>query len=157
MRKKSVPGDVLWVLYAAGIVLLLWGGGCAKPSVTKVQQVCFKHQCVDTVIVHKKEDTEKGLMFQESLAENAGMLFLFPKDDRHNFWMKNMRFPIDILWLNGSRKITYIAHDVPPCDTDPCPTYGPALPTRYVLEVPAGFCAKNLIKSGDNVEFRVQE
>lgn len=95
----------------------------------------------------------QGLMFRESLAPHHGMLFLFPKPSVEAFWMKNCNFPIDIVWMDAARRVIYIHAHTPPCPADPCPTYGPARPSLYVLEIPDGTAAKERITSGDVIRF----
>lgn len=71
----------------------------------------------------KPEEKSRGLMFRESLEEGRGMLFIFEREGYHAFWMKNVRFPIDILWLDESFTVVHIAASVPPCSAEPCPSY----------------------------------
>ena len=54
-------------------------------------------------------------MFRESLNENSGMLFIFPKEDFHNFWMKNTLIPLDIIWINSAKEIVFIENNAQPC------------------------------------------
>jgi uncharacterized membrane protein (UPF0127 family) len=60
--------------------------------------------------------------------------------------MKNMKFAIDILWLDENKKIVHVSSNVPPCVTDPCPVYNPGMPARYVLEIPAGDAKRYALK-----------
>ncbi|MBI5252912.1 MAG: DUF192 domain-containing protein, partial [Euryarchaeota archaeon] len=52
-------------------------------------------------------------------------------------WMKNMLFPLDIIWLDSDLKVVHIEHDIPPCKEESCPIYLPSSPARYILEVNA--------------------
>jgi len=94
---------------------------------------------------------ERGLMFRESLPPNEGMLFVFEQTGVYPFWMKNTLIPLDIIWLDEDWRIVSIAAAVPPCRADPCPTYPPAGPARYVVEVNAGFTRTHGIVRGDRV------
>jgi uncharacterized membrane protein (UPF0127 family) len=96
---------------------------------------------------------QTGLKNKENLQENTGMLFIFEAEDSHPFWMRNMSFPIDIIWINANLKIVDITSEALPCRDEPCPTYTPSAPVKYVLEVPAGFAQKNLIETGQNIIF----
>src|SRR5262245_10179192 len=60
------------------------------------------------------EDRAMGLMFRPSLAADRGMLFVFEEAAFHGIWMKNCKFPIDILWLDDQRKVVHLAENVPP-------------------------------------------
>ncbi|KKR48678.1 MAG: hypothetical protein UT86_C0003G0007 [Candidatus Magasanikbacteria bacterium GW2011_GWC2_40_17] len=94
---------------------------------------------------------QKGLSGRKSLAENQGMLFVFPLASRRAFWMKDMNFSIDIIWINEG-KIVDIAPNLKPSMLDPLPVYSPRLPANLVLEVAAGFSQKNELKIGDSLE-----
>ena len=91
-------------------------------------------------------------MFRERLAPHEGMFFIFERDTRHGIWMKNMKFPIDILWIDRNKIIVGIKKNAPACGA-PCPTYSAYHSAQYVLEVNAGFVDTNQIKVGDPVEF----
>ena len=88
-------------------------------------------------VMVKDEDRAMGLMFRPSLAEDRGMLFLFEEEDFHGIWMKNCKFPIDILWLDAGRKVVHLAEGVPPCKAEPCPVYKPLRRAAYVVELNA--------------------
>ncbi|RLE03514.1 MAG: hypothetical protein DRJ11_04065 [Candidatus Aminicenantes bacterium] len=105
-------------------------------------------------------ERQRGLMFREELAANEGMLFIFEEDGLYSFWMKNMKFPLDILWLDKNKKIVHIEENVPPCQAEPCPSYTPSLPARYVLELKAGSVKSHSLQLFQQVEFilpRVKE
>lgn len=99
------------------------------------------------------EDRQQGLMFREGIQENQGMLFVFEDEDIHAFWMKNMRFAIDILWLDRDKRIVHIEQNVPPCAQDPCPSYPSSAPAKYVLELKSGMAQKHGLRPSDRFEF----
>jgi len=99
------------------------------------------------------EERQQGLMFREKIAEDQGMLFIFDDEEIHSFWMKNMRFSIDILWLDRQRRIVHLEHRVPPCAADPCPSYTPAQPASFVLELQSGAAEKHGLKLYDRLDF----
>ena len=70
--------------------------------------------------------------------------------------MKETLIPLDMIWMDYARRVVFIAADVPPCKSDPCPTYTPPRDALYVLEVNAGYTQKNSIKVGDAAEFRIE-
>ena len=105
-------------------------------------------------VVSDPESRARGLMYRPSLAENRGMLFLFPAPDVHSFWMKDTLIPLDMIWLDTERRIIAIERDVPPCQADPCPSYGPSVEALYVLELAAGQAAAHRLERGDILEFR---
>jgi uncharacterized membrane protein (UPF0127 family) len=99
------------------------------------------------------EERAQGLMFREKINEDQAMLFYFEEEDIHSFWMKNMRFAIDILWLDSQKRIVHLENRVPPCSQDPCPSYTPSAAASYVLEVQAGFAEKHGLRLYDRIEF----
>jgi uncharacterized membrane protein (UPF0127 family) len=92
-----------------------------------------------------------GLSGRDSLAPDHGMLFVFEKPDRYGFWMKEMNFSIDIIWIDASKKIVHIEERVSP-ESYP-KIYIPDAQALFVLEVPAGFVTENKIRVGDEVKF----
>lgn len=100
-------------------------------------------------------DTEgaraRGLGGRPGLAPDEGMLFVFPADGEYAFWMKNMRFSIDILWISSDGKVVYMLEDVSP-DTYP-QSFRPDVPARYVLELPAGYAKEYTVQVGDVAQF----
>jgi len=109
---------------------------------------------VKAEIADTPEARAKGLMFRDSLPADKGMLFIFQQAAPHRFWMKNCKFPIDIIWMNDSKEIIYLSENTPPCQSDPCPPYGPMSgKALYVLEVVSGFAQKEKLKPGMKVQF----
>ncbi|MGH9462354.1 MAG: DUF192 domain-containing protein, partial [Vicinamibacteria bacterium] len=89
------------------------------------------------------------------LPANRGMLFVFPEPSFHDFWMKNCRFPIDIIWLSAEKRIVHIERAVPPCNEDPCPTYGSLRKAQYVIEVVAELSSREKLRLGDPIQFEL--
>lgn len=98
----------------------------------------------------------KGLSDRQNLSENSGMLFIFPKSDYYYFWMKQMNFPLDFLWINGN-KIVDISKNIPPPETglSQLPTFTSKSPADKVLEINAGLVTKWNIKTGDEVKYNL--
>jgi uncharacterized membrane protein (UPF0127 family) len=81
------------------------------------------------------------------------MLFVFDVEDYYSFWMKNTLIGLDMIWLDKGKRIVHIERDVPPCKTDPCPSYTPKRPGSYVLELKAGSADRLNLKLFDKLEF----
>lgn len=92
-----------------------------------------------------------GLMYRESLAADAGMLFVFGDERVRSFWMKNTLIPLDMLFVAADLTIVDIVEGALPCEADPCPLYTSSAPARYGLEVNAGFVRDHGIRVGDAV------
>ncbi len=92
-----------------------------------------------------------GLMFRDSLPENHGMLFIFPREAPRSFWMKNTRIPLDILYFDRDLKLVSVTADARPCRTRACPGYPSAGPAQYVLELNAGKASELGVVPGDSL------
>lgn len=105
-----------------------------------------------TEIVSDPASRTQGLSGRAGLSENGGMLFLFPEPGIYSFWMKDMQFPIDILWIENG-KVVFIAEDVrPPRDSQEFPTVvSPHQAADMVLEVSAGSVQRFGITVGASV------
>lgn len=102
-------------------------------------------------------ERRQGLSGRPYLAADAGMLFVFDDAQVRNFWMKEMRFPLDIIWIDGQCRLIGWAADVPTPPPgggdDAIPRVQSPSPARYVLEVNAGEAARAGMAAGDLVEF----
>ena len=99
----------------------------------------IKVEIVDTV-----ESRALGLSGREELKDGNGMLFVFDDVGKYNFWMKNMNFPIDIIWLGEDERVIYIKK-MYHAETYPN-TFGGDEYSKYVLEVPAFLHKKIILK-----------
>ncbi|MBD1910966.1 MULTISPECIES: DUF192 domain-containing protein [unclassified Leptolyngbya] len=96
-----------------------------------------------------------GLMYRPSLEDNRGMLFPFRYQRVVQFWMKNCLIPLDMVFLrNGTVQAVVTA---PPCEDEPCPTYGPSTAVDSVIELRGGRAQEVGITPGDRVEIRFLE
>jgi uncharacterized membrane protein (UPF0127 family) len=79
----------------------------------------------------------RGLMGRRQVPEGTGMVFLYPADVTEAFWMKNTLVPLSIAFVAADGRVVSVA-EMAPCRADPCPTYPPAGPYRYAVELAAG-------------------
>ena len=104
------------------------------------------------------QSIEQGLGGRDRLLFAQGMLFILPRRTIPSFWMKNMRFPIDIVWIDD-QKVVDVHKDVvdPTIDTpdEELPLFRPSSAVTYVLELPAGEIERRQIHVGDIVRIRV--
>ena len=148
-------------------VLLLLALGCTQPAApppaaqtatAPAPRVIFPDGYAVTVEIASDDDTrQQGLMFRDHLADDRGMIFFFPQTGEFPFWMKNTLIPLDMIWIDEGLHIAHVAHDVPPCKADPCPSYPPDAPAKYVLEVAAGVAARHHLKNADALRFERME
>lgn len=97
----------------------------------------------------------QGLSGRDRLAENQGMFFVFPVSAIYPFWMKDVKFPIDIVWIRGDKVIGVADKAAVPTGAT-FPMYSPPGLIDKVLEVDAGVAAKLGIKEGSTIEFNIQ-
>ena len=104
-------------------------------------------QEISVSVADTANERTQGLSGRESLESNEGMLFMFPEEGMYSFWMKDMRFSIDMLWISSQGDVVHLEHGVSPASY---PTaFSSSVPAQYVLEVPAGFSNTHGIKIGD--------
>ncbi|MEI8130305.1 MAG: DUF192 domain-containing protein [bacterium] len=92
-----------------------------------------------------------GLSFSKPLGLDEGMIFEFPNPMPVSFWMKDMRYPLDIIWISTDKKVVGYVENFQPNSYPK--TVSPKVLVQYVLEVPAGFVHKNGITFGSIVSF----
>ncbi|MFW6358415.1 MAG: DUF192 domain-containing protein [Chroococcales cyanobacterium] len=105
---------------------------------------------IELEITKTPEQQALGLMYRESLPDNRGMLFSFDPPKFTQFWMKNVKIPLDMIFLREG-EIQAIAANVPPCNTFPCPTYGPEGLIDQVIELRGGRAAEIGLEVGDRI------
>jgi len=114
--------------------------------------VCFSSgSCVTAEVVSSSPDIERGLSGRESLGEDEGMLFVFASSREWGFWMPDMNFPLDIIWVDVNGSIVHIEPDMQPCGSGECIIYYPDESARYVVEVNAGYALTNNVSVGQLV------
>jgi uncharacterized membrane protein (UPF0127 family) len=140
-----------FLLFTSYFVLSLLSGCAHSQAITKI---CFSDYCVQAEVCDTFEKRSLGLMFRESLLERKGMLFVFPQEEVYNFWMKNMRVSLDMIWVSSGKMIVDIKENVPPCIQEPCEIIRPGAKALYVVEVVSGFAKKHKLKIGDLIKFK---
>ena len=106
------------------------------------------------VMMHPN-DVQRCMMFRESLAPDRGMLFIHGSPGHYTYWMFQVKIPLDILWMDASRKVVEISENTPPCPagSKQCQTYGGKHPALFILELAAGSVAKHNLRVGDTLTF----
>ncbi|MDQ3835795.1 MAG: DUF192 domain-containing protein [Thermoproteota archaeon] len=116
--------------------------------------VTVKGQTLIADISATNEQRTKGLSVKDGLSENQAMLFVFENEAEHRFWMKDMKFPIDIIWMDANKTVIHVEHDLQPCSTILlCTTYKANGNSLYVLETVGGFAQKYGITKGTHIDF----
>lgn len=147
-----------------GLLLLLIGVGALvvfsqnsfKNSLlpfAKSPTATINNHTFNLFVVKTQKEKETGLSEKSSLAENYGMLFLFEKADYYSFWMKGMKFPIDIIYIKKDHIVTIYHGLLPPTSKEENPpTYAPTEPADTILEINAGLSKKYGFKNNDVVK-----
>ncbi len=150
------------IIAAAFIVGII--GVLSIPTDVKLEYVEFPQGTIkldDKILTVQIADTEslrvRGLMFQEQLPLDQGMLFVFSESGVRSMWMLNMQFPVDVIWFDEDSRITAIEKNVPPCLTTievvACSENGVSGDNaKYVLEVTAGFVDEFNITENSKLE-----
>jgi uncharacterized membrane protein (UPF0127 family) len=141
------------VLFAAGITIFI-ASRHSTPAAKTYPTICKRlyagSNCITLERVATSEARMKGLSDRDSLARNSGMLFVFDRPDEQCFWMKDMRFNIDMVWLDSDRKIIKIVPDARP---DSYPSTYCAENTKYVIEFNAGDAKEFNLTTGQQLWF----
>lgn len=106
---------------------------------------------IELEVTETSQQQQLGLMFRQSLPENRGMLFSFSPPRMVSFWMKNVVIPLDMIFIYDG-KIKAIESNVPPCNVDPCPVYGPNALIDGVIELKGGRAKELNLTVGDDVK-----
>lgn len=150
INKKNLISFGIIIIFIVSLFYIL-----QKPNTNTIKYVRIAGQEIKVELALTEREHSRGLSGRASLANDAGMLFVFAQPGKYSFWMKEMNFPIDIIWLSEDLKVMYIKKDARP-ESYPesyAPDYAPEQSSKYVLEVVSGFSDKNNLKVGESVEF----
>ena len=145
---------------AAVAALLIFGIRFIPPQASFFTQVALDGVSVSAEVAMDSVSRAKGLSGRSRLGENEGMLFWFENPDRHAIWMKDMRFPIDILWIRKGRVVDVVSRAPAPSPGTPdsvLPVYRPREEAEWALEVSAGFTERHGIRAGDAAHIGLEE
>lgn len=125
------------------------------PQLTTIRQVIINDAKIKVEIADTQAKRSQGLGGRESLSDDEGMLFIFEKMDKYPFWMKELKFHLDFVWIRGEKVVDILTNISPPQagqKDETLPIYQPKEPVDKVLEVNAGTVARLKIKVGDTVK-----
>jgi uncharacterized membrane protein (UPF0127 family) len=143
------------------LLLLLFVAGCEKQSQSledfqTTPLTLPGGQQIRVEVVTRQADMMRGMMFRESLAPDRGMLFVHGSPGLYQYWMYQVRIPLDILWLDMNRQVVEVSPNTPPCSSQSakeCPSFGGHKMAVYVLELPGGAAARFGLRTGGAVKF----
>lgn len=143
-----------------GVFFLVLLAGCGPAALTVPESVVGlqlvssdgRTISVTAELATTPTEHQRGLMNRTSLADDSGMLFIFPESFVLSFWMKNTLIPLDIIFFDDAGNFVSQASMVPcPVESEVCPSTLSEGPARFALEVPAGFVQK----TGSTRDFRL--
>ncbi len=146
---KYILGFIIFVIVGALIIVLLSSSGILGKKATAT----LNGQKVTLDVANTEKLRETGLSGRNNLNDNQGMLFLFDEPGIPTFWMKGMKFPIDIIFLNSNKIVTIYKNVPAPKTTTETPNtyYQPTYPSDKVIELKAGASDKYNLHQGDTI------
>lgn len=147
----NILASIVSVIAVGVIIHMYWGDFIATFSQDNaLYSIYIGNAAVEVTVADSDAERVKGLSGVEHLDPRQGKLFIFDMDAKPGIWMKDMKFPLDIVWVNRDFKVVHIEENVSP-DTYPQVFYPPD-DARFVLEVNAQFVNTFKIKEGDTME-----
>lgn len=141
-----------YILVAGVFILGFWFFMSSNTKQDHPQTIVLKSKPITIEVVRSNEDKARGLIGHAPLGDSDGMLFIFEEGSNPTFWMKNMSFPIDIIWLDETQVVGFEESAQP----DNGETLYPSpKPIHYVLEVKSGYVRENNIQIGDTFELKI--
>lgn len=146
------PLVLLLLVACAGAAYIACGGDDGRVEVRIGDRLAINVELALT-----PAERAQGLGGRDSLAQDAGMLFVFGQEQLHAFWMRGMRFPLDFIWISADGRVVDLTENVPPPEPDTADSelalYRPDEPVLYTLEVNAGVVTEAGVEVGDEVTF----
>jgi len=138
---------------ALAILSLLFLLGCVVKRDLSTRQLKIGEASLVVEVADTLLSRAQGLSGRAELAPDHGMLFVFPAASRYEFWMKDMNFALDFLWLHKGVVVEVVANVPPPSQAEPTPArVRPSQLADSVIEVPAGWAAEHKVVAGAKVE-----
>ncbi len=146
LNKILIAVVVIIIIFAAIFFFQFYKPGTPKTTVT-IEGHTFTVEVAQT-----PAELEKGLSGRNSLPDDQGLLFTFAKAGNHAFWMKDMKFAIDIIFIDKDKIVSIAENATPPkSPQEKLTVYTPGQPVDKVLEIKAGLSKKYGFKAGDSV------
>jgi hypothetical protein len=153
---KIIIGFIIILILFSGFVLYQMNKSSA--SSLPMAKVTIDKQVFSSEVATTSAQQQQGLSDRKSLAQDHGMLFTFSTAQRYPFWMKDMEFPLDILFINNNKIVTIFQNiPVPQQGKTNLPVYVPSAPANQVLEINAGLAKKYDFQKGDTVTVDLQK
>ena len=160
---------IIFGLFLLIAIILIFGKGISTISYlpqsqsqtqkgNELQLISAKTLNIKVKVASKPDERKNGLSKQDLLPLDEGMLFVFENPGLFGIWMKDMKFAIDIIWINENKNIVDIVANAAPQpgkNDEELTIYRPRANALYVLEINAGLAALNNLQIGDQVNFEL--
>lgn len=154
VRQTAAVRNVLFITILASCLLIIFSAvaviGFMRTRM-KAIDVAIANTSIRAKVAATSASQKQGLSGTAALKASEGMLFVYDEPAAHEMWMKDMQYPLDILWLDDEKRVVHIVQRLGP-ETYPN-SYGSPVPAKYVLEVPAGFVEAHHVKTGTIAAF----
>lgn len=160
MKKFLIQSILLILVIGIGLYFFKYGESnqINLPFVSqppKQASLIINNSLLKVEVADTPSRRSKGLGEKEKLASDEGMLFVFEKTDRYNFWMKGLKFPLDFVWIKDDTVVDFLENVPPPAigqQDQSLPIYSPKVEINKVLEVNSGTIQLLNIKVGDKIQ-----
>ncbi|MDP3043582.1 MAG: DUF192 domain-containing protein [bacterium] len=143
---------LIYILTIIAIAILFYIVKTNQISDLDYTKIIIDDKIIEVEIADTVEKHYQGLSNRENLCDNCGMLFVFPDKEERVFVMRDMNFPLDIIWISDD-KIVKIDKNLLPEGSNPKMLYSSGQPVNYVLEINSGYAGKHGFKTGDMVKY----
>lgn len=154
---KKILFVYVLLMIAIGIFAVFWTGNIPFSNLFSSSKVIVNGKEYKAILAKSDKERMKGLSNRSSLDKNSGMLFVFDKKNIYPFWMKDMKFPIDIIYIDDNTIVDIIENVPAPDKKTPVsslPIIKPKSAANFVFEINAGQSKQNNIKIGNKVTFK---
>jgi len=154
MRKS---GSLSTTLIISGVLLFIGSTfllGVLPNMLKPATSIWLGSGVFKTDIASTESGREKGLSGRSDLAANQALLMVFPDEGDYGIWMKDMKFPIDVVWLNKDKKVVQIVKDF---SIDNSTTRHALMPAQYIIELPAGTVESKAISINSVANFQIDD
>lgn len=142
-------------LIIAIIIAAVLKSGNITPNPNSSPSITINNKKINLILAKTQSEKEIGLSNKQNLDKDTGMLFIFAKKDYPSFWMRNMKFPIDIIFIDDNKIVDMYQNAQPAKNETNAPVYKPKNKANYVLEMNANTARENNFKIGDKVSINI--
>ncbi len=152
MKKVLIIYGLL-VLGIVIIVFLRFRGVDILPNIGGNDTAVIREQTFKLEVADDEKERAKGLSERDSLDRNRGMLFIFEQKGKYGFWMRNVKFPLDLIYISDNKIVQIFKNAEPKSEDENIPVFTPDSEANFVLEINGGLSDEYGFEVGDEVVF----